>query len=335
MKKYLLLMVSAILINYSSFAKIWRVNNTGVTADFTTAQTAHDNASVANGDTLHFEASGLDYGTLSMSKRLIIIGNGYFLGSTAANDNVDLQANTAPSFITNLYIGSGANNSVIMGMTFNYVYIGYGGLSNNLLFRRNRVTTQFYFYSSGTTNIQVLQNYFDGNIVQNGSHTNALLDNNIIIGQVTFDADDNGTFQNNVLHATGGGYASYFTNFTLRSNIMVAGSISMTSCIVENNISGSTYFGTTNGNQNNVTMSNVFTGYPTIGTTSFDGRFDLQNPGPAIGTGFGGTNCGAYGGSSPYVKSGMPTVPSIYKLSAPALINNNSLNVTISTKINQ
>lgn len=49
-----------------SFAKIWRVNNTGVPADFTTAQLANDNASVANGDTIHIEPSGTSYGSLCL-----------------------------------------------------------------------------------------------------------------------------------------------------------------------------------------------------------------------------------------------------------------------------
>ena len=38
---------------FSSFAKIWRVNNTGIPADFTSIQQAHDSSIVAAGDTLH------------------------------------------------------------------------------------------------------------------------------------------------------------------------------------------------------------------------------------------------------------------------------------------
>jgi hypothetical protein len=335
MKKNLLFLLLIMFSCHISFAKIWRVNNTGVPADFTTAQAAHDNAGVVNGDTIHFEPSGTYYGDLSLSKRLVIIGNGYFLGSLATNSNPDLQANPATSTIGTLYITSGGSNSVIMGMTFSVVYIGFSSQVNNLLFRRNRVTSSLNFYTGGSTNVQVMQCYIDGAVSQVSSHTNVLLANNIIVQGVNFDSDDNGTFQNNIVHATGIAYGSSFTNFTLRSNIMVAGSIILNTCLIENNLGSSTQFGTATGNQSNIDMSTVFTGYPTIGINSYDGRYVLKAGSPAIGAGFGSVDCGAYGNTPAYVKSGMPDVPSIYKLSVPPIVTNNVLSVTVSTKINQ
>ena len=337
MKKSFILLALTICIASTSFAKIWRINNTGVPADFTTAQAANDNASVVNGDTLHFEPSGTSYGEFSLTKRLVVIGNGYFLGSGIGGANPDLQANTAASVVSNMYLGSGAANSVIMGMTISStIYIGYGTSTNNILFRRNRVQGTVYFYNSGSTNVQVLQCYIDGGIAQGGTHTNIMIANNIILAGTSFDGDDNGTFQNNIMHASGAAYGSAFQNFTLRSNIMVAGSIStLTNCLVESNISYSNYFGTANNNQANIDMSTVFVGYPTQGTNSNDGRFVLKNPGPGITTGYGSVDCGAYGNTTPYVKSGMPDVPSVYKLSVPPIVTNNVLSVIISTKINQ
>jgi hypothetical protein len=334
MKKNLTFLLLAMFAVNVSFAKIWRVNNTGVPADFTTAQAANDAASVANGDTVHFEPSGTYYGDLSLTKRLVIIGNGYFLGSTATNSNPDLQANTAISNIGTLYAYAGASNSVIMGMTFSVVYIGFASPVNNFLFRRNRVTSSLNFYNGGSTNVQVMQCYIDGLVSQVSSHTNVLLANNIIIQGVNFDGDDNGTFQNNILHATGAAYGSSFTGFTLRSNIMLAGSIGLTTCLVESNLGNSTQFGTATGNQQNIDMSTVFIGYPTIGTTSYDGRYVLKAGSPAIASGYGSVDCGAYGNTPAYVKSGIPDVPSIYKLSVPPIVTNNTLSVIVSTKIN-
>ncbi len=334
MKKNLILLILVFFAGHAAFAKIWRVNNTGVPADFTTAQAANDAPGVSNGDTIHFEPSGTNYGDLGLTKRLVIIGNGYFLGSAASNSNPDLQANTAISYIPNLYVYSGGSNSVIMGLTVNYAYIGYSTYVNNLLFRRNRVLARVYFYNGGSTNVQVMQCYIDGDVVQTGSHTNVLLANNIIIQGVSFDGDDNGTFQNNVLHATGIGYGSAFTGFTLRSNIMVAGSISLTTCLAEFNLANSTQFGTASGNQQNIDMSAVFTGYPTIGTNSYDGRYTLKAGSPALAAGYGSVDCGAYGNTPAYVKSGIPDVPSIYKLSVPPIVTNNTLSVIVSTRIN-
>lgn len=336
MKKNLVLLTAILLTCNISFAKIWRVNNTGVPADFTSAQQAHDNASVVNGDTLHFEPSGTSYGDLGLSKRLVIIGNGYFLGSVVSGSNPDLQANTAPSYIPTLYIYTGGSNSVIMGLTFSNVYIANGSAVNNLLFRRNRVLSQLYFFTGGSSNVQVMQCFIDGAIIQTSSHTNVLISNCIITQGTNFDADDNGTFQNNIMHATGAGYSSSFTNFTLRNNILVAGGISsLTNCLVEFNFSYSTQFGNASGNQQNIDMSTVFTGYPTLGSNSLDGRYVLKAGSPAIGAGYGSVDVGAYGGTPAYVKSGIPDVPSIYKLSVPPIVTNNVLSVIVSTKVNQ
>ena len=335
MKKNFIFWMLIFFAGNTAFAKIWRVNNTGVTTDFTTAQAAINAAGVVDGDTIHIEPSGTSYGNLTLTKRLVIIGNGYFLGTSGSNSNPDLQANPATSSIGELYINSGGSNSVIMGMTINDAYIGYSSYVNNLLFRRNRVITSVYFYSAGSTNVQVMQCYIDGSISQTASHTNVLIANNIIIQGAIFDADDNGTFQNNIMHATGVAYSSSFQNFTLRSNILVAGSISsLASCIVEFNLSYSTQFGTANGNQQNIDMSTVFAGYPTIGINSYDGRYALKAGSPAIAAGYGSVDCGAYGNTPAYVKSGMPDVPSIYKLSVPPIVTNNTLSVIVSTKIN-
>ena len=334
MKKNIIFLFMGMLAFNASFAKIWRVNNTGVPADFTTAQAANDAAGVANGDTVHFEPSGSSYGNLSLTKRLIIIGNGYFLGSVVTGSNPDLQANTSSSSIGDLYVYTGGSNSVIMGMTFTNAYIGYSTPVNNLMFRRNRVFTLLYFYNGGSTNVQVLQCYIDGAIAQTSAHSNVMIANNIIGQGVGFDVNDDGTFQNNVFHTTGA-YNSSFTNFTLRSNILISGNVSLTTCLVENNLANNTQFGNLTGNVQNVNMSSVFLGYPTQGSTSNDGRWVLQNPGPAIATGYASVDCGPYGNPpTAYVKSGMPDVPSIYKLSVPPVVTNNNLFVTISTKIN-
>ncbi len=75
-----------------------------------------------------------------------------------------------------------------------------------------------------------------------------------------------------------------------------------------------TQFGATNGNQQNVDMATVF-----IGTGSTDGKWQLKGGSPAIGTGTGGQDIGAFGGPSPYVLSGIPPIPTIYDVVAPTV----------------
>ncbi|MCK4754754.1 MAG: right-handed parallel beta-helix repeat-containing protein, partial [Calditrichia bacterium] len=59
----------------------------------------------------------------------------------------------------------------------------------------------------------------------------------------------------------------------------------------------------------------------------------LKNGSPAIGAGSGGTDCGAFGGLSPYILSGIPNLPHIYEADVPASASSESgLQVTIKVK---
>lgn len=337
MKKMLVSLIVMLFIYHSAFSKIWRVNNTGVPADFTTAQAAHDGATV--GDTLHFEASNATYGSLTMTKRLVIIGNGYFLGSLLANANPDLQANTAVSIISSLVINAGSDNSVIMGMTLNgTTNIGLTGVVTNLLIKRNNINTVNIVNGNS---IQIVANYISAptnTAINSSAGTNLQLNNNIILGGVTTGSGANGEFKNNVVGANLGGPNITFTGFTVWNNIMVTGAAFFTTCDIRNNIGNGTQFGTLNGNQQNVVMTTVFEDpNNTNAAFSEDSRFQLKAGSPAIGAANPSGDCGVFGTATgvAYVLSGIPNVPSIYKLVVPTTVTGSTLNITVSTKTNQ
>lgn len=96
-----------------------------------------------------------------------------------------------------------------------------------------------------------------------------------------------------------------------------------------NNISNSTQFGSSNGNQQNVNMNNVFVG---ITGNSIDGQWQLKTGSPAIGAGFNGVDCGMFGGDFPYILSGLPPIPAIYYHIQTIDNINHILNVTIKAK---
>jgi hypothetical protein len=329
-------------------AKIWRVNNTGVPADFTTAQTAHDAAGVVNGDTVHFEPSGTSYGSISLQKRLVIIGNGYFLGSLANNSNAGLQANPAVSKLDNIYVFSGGSQSVITGISCGDVYIGYSTAATGVVFKRNWCNT-IQLYTGSTTNCIVAQNYVNTFVsgAGGGSNTGVVISNNIIGSYVYFDANDSGIFTNNIVGTANTNQATItLTSFVVRNNIRLqatAGSV-LTMCTVQNNMdcTGGSVFGNADGNLAHIDMANVFAGWPTIGLNSTDGRFALKGGSPAAGAGYGGADMGAIlntGNANnnladTYVLSGMPNVPSVFKLDAPLTANTSTLNITVSTKTN-
>jgi hypothetical protein len=308
-------------------AKIWRVNNTGVPADFTTAQAAHDGA--AAGDTLHFEPSPTSYGNLSMSKKLVLIGVGDFL-----DINLNNQATNVPAQLGAVVVNSGAAGSTIMitAQTVNilsaqdvviqrcYVINTMGSFgsgpgirvenANNTVIRN--CFSVFGIDIIGTCiNTQVINNIVGQNISMSTSSSTATILNNVINGRITANSNlYNSTFRNNIINK--------------------AGTFSCGSCVIENNLSSTSSLPAGNGNQNSVNMTTVF-----IDPNNYiDSTFKLKSGSPAIGAGIGGIDAGAYGGLSPYHLSMQPNVPAIYKLVAPAVVTGGTITITISTKSN-
>ncbi|MFN3876619.1 MAG: hypothetical protein ACK4L7_11995, partial [Flavobacteriales bacterium] len=94
---------------FGAHATIHRVNNTGIAADFTTLQSAHDAATA--GDTLHLEPSGSSYGACTFTKPLVVIGPGYFL-----NLNAGLQATASSALTGALVFEAGSEGCVVSGL---------------------------------------------------------------------------------------------------------------------------------------------------------------------------------------------------------------------------
>ena len=97
-----------------------------------------------------------------------------------------------------------------------------------------------------------------------------------------------------------------------------------------NNIGDGTQFGTANNNKQNITMASVWT---QTGAYNVDSFYVLANASPAIGAGYNGVDCGAYGGANPYKIAMIPSVPAIYKLTVPP-VGTTNINVTVSTRSN-
>ncbi len=319
----LVTMLAMIFAYINVSATVWRVNATpNSDPDFTTLQTAHDDASVVNGDTLYLEGSTFGAGGLSISKQLTIIGNGYFLG-----ENPETQQNISPSIIsTYVYCYAGSEGSKFTGCTFNasvYLYTNNITLERNYFaYGQNQIYTQ-----SNCSDILILGNYFHSHptwnsLSFNNTHTNILVANNLFVGRIVVNGNFGGIFANNI-------FTNPVTihNSTLVNNIAHS-TVNMTNCLYEYNIGTSTQFGNQNGNQENVLTTDLY-----VGATgnSTDGQYQLKVGSPAIGAGEDGADIGIYGGESPYVLSGLPAIPAIYDLDAQSLPTN-SLDVTVKAK---
>jgi hypothetical protein len=128
----------------------------------------------------------------------------------------------------------------------------------------------------------------------------------------------------------------YLSNCLISNNIFAAGTggVSVVASNFKNNLSSSTDLPVGNGNQNAVTMANVFLLVPA--TNSFDGQWQLKAGSPAIAAGenIGGItpDCGAFGTADPYRLSGIPAIPTIYEFSSPASIPTGATSMTITVK---
>ena len=336
MKKFLTLSLLVFLVHQVSFAKIWRCNNnSGVSADFTTVQAAHDAA--AAGDTIHLEPSINSYGDLTMNKRLVIIGTGQFI---VQNPGIQFDPK-APYLATVNISNSGANNSILMVRHTGNININSGVTGVTLTNCASTDATGHTGCVSGQIIINnadniVIKNCWATNIRFENNSNNIVITNNIIGNAIFNDATSDGIIANNVIHAVAGGPCgnndASLNNCVIGNNIFnTQQNASFSNCNISNNIAPGTNLPAGSGNQINVDMSTVFVN----NTGGFvDNVYQLKTGSPAIGAGGNGVDCGAFGGGSPFRLAVTPPIPSIYKMSLPASPSGSSMTLTFSTKSN-
>ena len=355
--KTALLAIIALSLNFNANAKIWRLNNNGnnpipvIVGDFTTSSTlqqAHDNASVMSGDTIHVEQSPTTYGPCIFTKRLIVIGAGYFL-----NQNPNTQVNT--SFGSSVGIltfnNIGSAGSEVWGLTVGNVFAGQSNLTiarcyfpsailyvgnstplaiNNLNLRQNKIEMQ---YAAGTPGISTAP----GTI---GLATNVNIVSNIITANTGFTgtginlpSNVSGLIKNNIVYT----YTPInVSNFYVANNLFNGG-MTFNNCNIEYNISVSPIISSAGGGNTfgSGNLTRTWAQVAFLSSPSSDGSYQLGASSVAIGAGNSGVDCGAFGGDYPYKLSGIAPIPNIYALSiAPIAAGASSISVTVTAKGN-
>ena len=350
-------LMAIVFLNFNANAKIWRVNNNGnnpvpaIVSDFplsTTLQQVNDNVSVVSGDTIHLEQSPTTYGNCIFTKRLIVIGAGYFL-----NQNPNTQVNNSYGSTAGVltFNNTGSAGSEVWGLTVGNVFAGQNNLTiarcyfpsailyignatptaiNNVTLKQNKIDMQF---AAGTPGISVAL----GTI---GNVTNANIYGNIITANPSYagtgiylPGNVSGIMKNNVVYSNTPINAA---NFYVVNNLFNGG-MTFNNCNIEYNIStvaitgsggGGNSFGS--GNQTKTWAQIAF-----LGGSSPDGSFQLGPTSVAIGAGNSGVDCGAFAGDYPYKLSGIAPVPNIYTLTiAPITAGAATISVTVSAKGN-
>lgn len=307
MKRTIALFVIA-LIALNANAKIWRVNNSPFrTADYIALQDAIE-ASAA-GDTIYVEGSSIVYGEpVFISKKLHIIGPGYFL-----SDNPETQAyKLSATFGGYIYIQDAAIGTVLEGLVFNsYVYCG----ADNVIFRRN----MFSYLYLGEFNNGVSHKYVNvKNVVIESNFGNYIYANS---GTAIYS-----TVSNNIVETISSNKNS---NLTIINNTIKYSGTSVTcyNSTIANNLCRSTIAPTdgTNTLSNNISeLGDAFILEFVANPLKTDKDYKLSTKATALGAGTEGTDCGAFGGVKPYVLSGLPVGPHIYELVSPATGSANS-----------
>ena len=120
-----------------AFSTIHKVDkNTANNPDFTTLQDAHDGAT--DGDTLYVYGSGSHYGSLTLTKKLIIIGTGYFL-----DENPETQVEAISAICRQIIFESGSEGSIVSGMEIT-CSANMNIKTSNITLKRNKISTSNY-----------------------------------------------------------------------------------------------------------------------------------------------------------------------------------------------
>ncbi len=343
-----LLLLSVVLLSLTVHAAKFRVNNELVASGSLYTSFASAQAAASSGDTIYMEGTVTNYGTMTLTKKLIVIGPGYDQGY-----NPKTLQGGKNAYATQIIFVVGSSNSVVMGM-----YTGSMKIAEH--------------------NITVMRNYIAYNGVQNWAiqfpgdtaYLNPVVIQNLFYLQQDYHvfglgggstAVANMIFQNNIVYHAGIGNGDLFErnhgnitsalieNNTLRISRFTAlgiGTIIRNNIVQFTNTGNNPPFATnlSNNYTNRPTWSNcvscstsvdMTTGFYVTNAISTDGLFQLVNATAAKTASSVGGEIGAFGGNIPYVLSGLPTVPSIYDIIMPGVgTSAGGLNVTIKAKRN-
>lgn len=349
MKKLIILAIF-MAVQTTMFATVWRLNNRpGTDADFTSLQQAHDavfqgNQVVQPGDTLYLEASSGSYGNLVATKKLVIIGAGFF---NALNPETQADFNT--SVVGTITFNGGSQGSSISGCSITNIVVNTSEIviERNFFYIESHNSHAVRLNANNISNIIIRNNYIRNNnsetwhgnqpnrvgncITATHSNINSviIMNNYLQVQRIHEDKKAlelgigfSGIVENNVIFGN-----TTVHNCTFANNILREGSFSHSNTLRLHNIGNTTQFGYSNGNQSNINMNDVF-----VGSGSTDGRWQLKEGSPAIGAGVGGTDCGMFGGETPWVLSGIPKIPAIYQLDLNVDNVNQQIEVEMSVK---
>lgn len=337
--------IASLLLSTKLQAKTWRVNNLsnyngsttfgenyGGTPSFPVFKEINQAIAYPNviaGDTLHIEGSTAVYADAVITKRLIIIGPGYFL-----TENPKVSNNTYDAKIGRVTFDSGSESSQLIGMNVlndgssgdGIVYIN----TNGIIIKRCRIE-RYVRPNTLLEDVYILQNFFPNTlntsaITDTGSSSyippqDIVFNNNIVQKTLIWSDGSWGTgtileCNNNIFDGPSNILNLEFNTGSFQNNILKAAGItaninSGTNNNVQfNTVSNSSVFSGTTGNVWVPSMALLFVD---SGTT--DGSYQLKTDPTYNQPGSDGAERGAFGGvaiTNRYNLSGLGAIPIVY-----------------------
>jgi hypothetical protein len=271
-------------------------------------------------------------------KTVSIIGSGYSNG----NNSTTIQGNVFFSKNNN----TNSCNSVIMGCNIDGIQVE----QNNILINRCRVNSVFTAISIGdVNNCKVSQSFIIGSIGINGGASNFIIQNNLIQTRIDIPFVT-GAATGKIIFNTVGAVSANCNPISYRNTtngISISNNIFVSPQTCDNrdanlNFVTSSFAKFNNnilrkGNYQSTDVSNKFlTDMTTIfaNAGSSDALYTLSANSQAKGAGEGGTDCGAFGGTEPYIIGGLPTGPVITDLQVPSTARQNeTIQIKLKAKV--
>ena len=319
--------VMAFGMTNSITASSWRIGTSTYKPHFTSISEAMSSENVQDGDTLYLDP-GISLASSTVTKAVTIVGTGYFLSDYAQSESsiAGLNLNAENIKVEGCSItGTVVINSPNICMERCYVN-GYINMNN----QEKTVIKSCYVYCNSRAS-----NSISGGL-------NSILENNLIFlyysGVSSSATAYNATINNmsgcilknnyisRVVTASYASYISYgrkavivgFSNCEVCNNIILNESYhtnyssasfteleytfdSMTNCTIYHNLLSSSSNALYPYNLFNKRSSSIF-----VSSGSNDKAYMLSASSPAKGYATDGGDCGPYGGSNPYVASGLP-----------------------------
>ena len=339
MKKLLLSLAVIVGVCSAASATTWRINsNPKAKAHFLTLKDAMSSLDVKSGDVLMLDPGAHEGATIN--KQVTIVGTGYLLA-----DNKDWKETSSAS-ITGLTLSS--DGCRVIGVSVSSISVDadnceidrcYGSVGLESV--ANASITNCYL--TGISSIYEPKNYLVSNCIiavdadeevdlgyrsVSGTVKNCVIYGNCKSGYLV--NVRNAEFYNNIVINTNTEYkveneesVLYRNICTINFNESLGNTFTNNVINIDPEYASPVY--TDNKCVGNVALTDVF-----AWGEGLERRFMLSADSPAKGYATDGSDCGAFGGSTPYVLSGIPQFyPHITEVSIPTKTSDNKLKVTL------